>query len=103
MFHETASPGLGWSHDHFEFWILGAIEPRGVGFETPNQLFLYSRKSEISFLSSGEKFKIVESAFIKCSRSSLFAVIYLNKTLFGVDALCFPKYESEFRVPPTKV
>ena len=54
------------------------MEPRGVGFETPNQLFLYSRKSEISFLSSGEKFKIVESAFIRCSRSSLLAVIYLK-------------------------
>ena len=70
---------------HFEFWILGAIEPRGVGFETPNQLFLYSRKSEISFLSSGEKFKIVDSAFIRCSRSSLLAVMYLKYDYVNSD------------------
>ena len=60
--------------------MLGAIEPRGAGF-MPNQLFLYWMKSVTNFWSSGENFKMVDNAFIKCSRSSDFAVMYLK---FGV-------------------
>ena len=57
--------------------MLGAMEPRGVGF-MPNQLFLYWIKSVTSFWSSGENFNIVDSALIKCSRSSVLAVMYLK-------------------------